>query len=169
MKNLQNLKELEELLINLIKLGEIDEFNLYDSYQESEPLTYLGQDVIDLEKSEILGILDRAIWAINGIYNSFEKLQKLDEDAINLKNAKIILHEKMTAYQEPFAEKGRKFKSGKPKGAISDTTKYIQDLVKQNPMLSAKELKKIADKNLVDDMPVGTFANKVSDAKKLLK
>lgn len=62
--------------------------------------------------------------------------------------------------------KGRKFKTGRPKDSVNDNTKHIQDLVKNNPNMTAKEMLAIADKSIIGDMVLGTFSNKVTDAKK---
>lgn len=65
----------------------------------------------------------------------------------------------------PSTQKGRKFKPNRPRGAKSDSTKHIEKLVKSNPNLSAKELERLANKNIIGDIKSGTFANKVSAIK----
>ena len=64
------------------------------------------------------------------------------------------------------AKKGEKFKPKRVKGAKSDSTKHIEELVKLNPNQSAKELERLADKEIIGDIQPSTFANKVSKAKK---
>lgn len=168
MKNLKNLDSMEELLNNSIKLGEIDGINLYKIYREVEPLATLGQDVINLKKQEVLALLDKAMWAIRGIHERYERVEAINEQGRNVSESLRILQEKMAAYQKPFAEKGKKFISGKPKGSISERTKYIHELVKLHPNLSAKELLKLAIESRLGNLSYGRFKNIVTDAKKLL-
>lgn len=170
MKNHHNLDSVLTVLSSNIKLGEVDGFNLYDIYLEAEPLTSLGQDVINLEKDELLILLDQALWAIRGIYERFERVQNMEEQGRNVSKAMNITQDKLAAYQAPFAEKGKKFPSGKPEGAISESTKYIRELVKNNPKLSVKKLLKLpeASNKLLDNMAEGTFKNQVTAARKKL-
>ena len=67
------------------------------------------------------------------------------------------------------AEHGKKFPQGKKAGAISTSTKYINKLVSEYPTESAKELEKRANKSIIKNMASGTFANNVSNAKRLIK
>jgi hypothetical protein len=60
---------------------------------------------------------------------------------------------------------GEKFKTKRPEGSISIKTKYIRQLVKENPELSAKELYSKADKDIINRMNMRTFANQVTSAK----
>jgi hypothetical protein len=62
-------------------------------------------------------------------------------------------------------EKGKKFDSGRRKGAISHATAYIQKLVSDNPTDSAKLLFAKADKSIIGTMEQSTFIKKVSAAK----
>ncbi len=70
---------------------------------------------------------------------------------------------------DALAAHGEKFKHKKPKGSSSNNTAYIDSLVKSNPTLTAKALEKKADKNKTGNINSRTFANKVSQAKKLIK
>lgn len=65
-------------------------------------------------------------------------------------------------------KKGILFAPGRLKDAIGETQKYINELVANNPKKRAKELERLADKTIIGDMDSRTFANKVSEAKKLL-
>jgi hypothetical protein len=62
--------------------------------------------------------------------------------------------------------KGRQFVSGRREGAITDKTKHIRGLVKDDPAAPARTLWCIADKKIIGSMTFGTFANQVSRAKK---
>lgn len=67
----------------------------------------------------------------------------------------------------PNLEKGQKFKTKRIKGAISYHNKYIHKLATDYPDLSAKELEKIADKNIVPvTMKSTSFANQVTIGRK---
>ena len=83
-----------------------------------------------------------------------EQYQKhlLDEDETNKKYTK-------------FAEKGIKFSQGKALGAKLKSTLHIEELVKRNPNLTAKQLFKLADPRLIGKMSLGTFQNHVSKIK----
>lgn len=65
----------------------------------------------------------------------------------------------------PDANRGRSFKKGRAKGALSSKTIHIYGLVYVHPEMSAKELFRLADKKVLGGMALGTFSNHVSDAK----
>jgi hypothetical protein len=106
---------------------------------------------------------------------------KQDESWVQLLKS---LQDMETRLLAPFAKHGEKLSNGRAKGAVSDTTGYIQTLVSANPLVSAKDLHRIAlseadtvnspfgkegddlwilGKNKV--MPFKTFENQVSKAK----
>jgi hypothetical protein len=64
------------------------------------------------------------------------------------------------------AQRGETFQTGRRKGAISDKTKYIKDLANKNPHTKALALFIDADKKILGDMTVSTFATHVSKARK---
>ncbi len=64
-----------------------------------------------------------------------------------------------------YANHGIKFKKGKPSGAKSKKILYIEELVKKNPNLKAKELFKLADPEIIKQMALGTFQNHISKIK----
>ena len=66
---------------------------------------------------------------------------------------------------EKYAEKGIQFSQGKALGARSESTLHIEELVKRNPNLTAKELFKLADPGLIGKMSLRTFQNHVSKIK----
>ncbi len=70
---------------------------------------------------------------------------------------------------EKDAALGRKFSQGKLLGAKSKSTLQIEQLVKNNPNLKAKELFKLANPQLIGKMSLGTFQNHVSKIKNSLK
>lgn len=65
----------------------------------------------------------------------------------------------------PLAQHGEKFPPKRPLGSISTKTKYIRQLALANPDKSAKELLRIADRNIIGIMKDDTFRNKVSQAR----
>jgi len=66
-------------------------------------------------------------------------------------------------------EHGKKFPQGRPTGAISAPTKYINELVSEYPTKTAKDLRRLADDSIIGEMSDRTFANNVSIAKRLIK
>ena len=77
----------------------------------------------------------------------------------------FIEKEKRKERLEELAKKGIQFSQGKPLGARSKSTLHIEELVKRNPNLTAKELFKLADPGLKGKMCLGTFQNHVSKIK----
>lgn len=90
----------------------------------------------------------------------FNELQKLDEHAA-LNMVFKSLDEAINA-----SIKNDKFASGRKKGALGKKQIHINELVKSNPGMSAKELRKIADENILGNIKDGTFENKVVEAHK---
>lgn len=66
----------------------------------------------------------------------------------------------------PELKKGRKFKPQRNKGSIGIKQKHINELYRLHPQLIAKVLMAKADPNIIGDMKEGTFANKLSIARK---
>lgn len=62
--------------------------------------------------------------------------------------------------------KGIFFKPGREEGEMTNLTKYIRQLVVDNPNLSTKELACVADNSIISGICDRTFANKVSAARK---
>ena len=77
----------------------------------------------------------------------------------------FIEEEKRKERLEELAKKGIKFSQGKASGARSKSTLHIEELVKRNPNLTAKELFKLADPGLIGKMSLRTFQNHVSKIK----
>ena len=67
------------------------------------------------------------------------------------------------------AKKGEKFRPARKIGSLTEKTKYIYKLSATNPNLSAKELYKISDMDILGSMSIGTFSNHVSKSKKINK
>lgn len=166
---MKSIDELESVLKTCIAFGQSEGFSFLEAYEVSEPLSYISPDVKDLDKPQLLTLLDQAIWAITGACDKLFKVEEINSQGRDVSEASMILSEKMAAYQKPFADKGMKFTAGRKEGAVSIETKHIQDLLKQNPKMKAKELLILADDKIIDrGMPLGTFKNKVTTAKKKL-
>ena len=101
------------------------------------------------------------------------------EDVLNLdENKNPVIGMRMSfdtvlAYKEasikslrPDLEKAEMFSPGREKGSKTKKTLHIQRLCSDNPSLSAKELRDLADCNIIGDMAAGTFANHVTAARK---
>lgn len=63
------------------------------------------------------------------------------------------------------ALKSYRFEPKRVQGAIGRSQIHINKLVADNPGLSAKELMKLADKNIIGNISVETFSNKVSKSR----
>ncbi|MGO9446312.1 MAG: hypothetical protein ACLPXB_16280 [Thiobacillaceae bacterium] len=59
----------------------------------------------------------------------------------------------------------RPLRRGRKQGAMSKAGKHIKDLALKYPDRSAKELEKLADDSIIDEMSSRTFANHVSAAR----
>lgn len=79
-------------------------------------------------------------------------------DAIHESERKTIL----------VTQHGESFPTGRLEGAISDVTKHIRELVTNSPNSTAKELERIAEKEIIDGLSSRRFANAVSEARKEL-
>jgi hypothetical protein len=77
----------------------------------------------------------------------------------------LIEEEERKEQLKKYAEKGIKFSQGKALGAKLKSTLHIEELVKRNPNLTAKQLFKLADPRLIGKMSLGTFQNHVSKIK----
>jgi hypothetical protein len=66
---------------------------------------------------------------------------------------------------QPYIDKGKKFKPGRQKGFISIRNQYIHTLAIQNPEKTAKELRLMADPDIIKDMADVTFYKEVSKGK----
>jgi hypothetical protein len=62
------------------------------------------------------------------------------------------------------SEHGEKFISRK-KGAIGKVQAHINDLVAAHPTLTSKEIMRLADKNIIGEIKVANFSNKVTKAR----
>lgn len=61
--------------------------------------------------------------------------------------------------------KADSFAPKRQKGAIGNKQEHINILVKNNPNLPAKTLRKLADESILDGMKESTFANNVTKAR----
>ncbi len=68
---------------------------------------------------------------------------------------------------KPLVEHSNKFKPKRKKGSLSKNAKHIHQLVKDNPALTAKELRAKADVKLIDNMADSTFSTHCTNARKL--
>ena len=170
MKNVDGFDELNEMLESCISACEMEGINLHEIYMHSEPLSMLKQDIRVMGKPELLAFLNKAIWAIYGLSNNVSRHEILNDESSSVKSAINILHKKSAAYQQPFAENGKKFMQGRQEGAITERTKHIEELVKLHPKMKTKDLLNLADTKIIgENMPLGTFKNKVTKAKNTSK
>ena len=127
---------------------------------------------------EELFAIDRGIF----IPSSIKKKLQDTQPRLNLGELKVIInktdsetiagHERLMDTERKtilVTEHGEKFPQGRPPDAISESTQYIQKLVAEHPTKKAKELQRLADESIIQNMSSGTFANKVSKAKKSIK
>ncbi|MES2498920.1 MAG: hypothetical protein V4570_00175 [Pseudomonadota bacterium] len=62
--------------------------------------------------------------------------------------------------------KASSFMPGRQNGAVGKKQIHVNELVNNNPGMTAKELRKIADDTILGNIAEGTFANKVVEAHK---
>lgn len=98
-----------------------------------------------------------------------EEEEAFEKEAHESYNQYLIEEEERKERFEKFAEKGIKFSKGKLLGVKSKSTVHIEELVKNNPNLKAKELFKLANPQLIGKMSLRTFQNHVSKIKNSLK
>lgn len=124
---------------------------------------------------------------LNNIYKKFKKLREEDKEAfsiitegicgalqvfdqtldyeIQITGSEISSANIIEILQLKTVRHGKKFKNKKQKGSISESTKYILALIKNNRLLTSKQLHKLANKSIVKQS-YGRFANLVSELRK---
>ena len=94
-----------------------------------------------------------------------EEQEAIEKEVHEAYEQHLIEEEERKEQLEKYAEKGIQFSQGKALGARSESTLHIEELVKRNPNLTAKELFKLADPGLIGKMSLRTFQNHVSKIK----
>ena len=116
------------------------------------------QDIKDMHEQEeenyyVSDMTTEEVAAFEKDLNEQYQQYLLDEDKANKKYAK-------------FVDTGMKFSKGKSPGAKSKKRLHIEELVKNYPNRTAKELSRLANSELIGKMTFETFQNHVSKIKR---
>jgi hypothetical protein len=145
---------------------------LYENGGWIESLADFSDEALALHYNYGAGFVTTSGLAFDAGYSSeFERdciealaqLPNLSRETVEIVRKNILFMHKKYKLS---ATKGEAFQPGRDKGAVSNTTKHIFQLVKDNPKLSVKNLFPKADKTIIGDMTDGTFRNHVTEARK---
>ena len=136
---------------------------LKESIEEKERVRLLKMGVENpgfMKLSDVMKCIPPPIVLSNAGINEVAHgvVSQLKSDVIDYQDEEI-------AVLIPAAAKGNKFKPARPKGSLSKKTKYIHKLALSNPGKIAKTLFNEADKKIIGEMNLRTFANHVSKAR----
>jgi hypothetical protein len=107
-----------------------------------------------------------ALFVLSTLFNEAMDLLRKSMEKVNDEAKSVRTYEYLFEVTEHHRQHGLKFEPKRKAGSEASNTKYIKKLVDKNPNLTAKQLQKIADESEIGNITSGTFANKVSEAKK---
>ena len=107
-----------------------------------------------------------ALFIVSTLFNEAMELLRKSMEKVNDEAKSARTYEYLFEVTEHHRQRGLMFEPKRKAGSEASNTKYIKKLVDEKPNLTAKELYKLADISKIGQITSGTFANKVSEAKK---